>query len=80
VGNENILTVTSIGDSVVTRPLHLVMFLLPHISFKIFYLLANLPPIILVQLSLILFGLSMKDLAIESLLARYDSSRSLYTL
>jgi hypothetical protein len=80
VGNGSILLVTSVGDSVLPGPFYLNDVLLAP------DLVQSLPSVCRFTIDnscameFDLFGLSMKDLTIRRVLARYDSTGPLYTL
>jgi hypothetical protein len=80
VGNENIVPITFVKDLVLHVPFHLYNVLTaPHIIHNLLYV-HRFTIDSSCSIEFDLFGLSMKDLATQSLLVCYDNSRPLYTL
>jgi hypothetical protein len=80
VGNSSTLPVTSVGDSVLPRPFHLKNVLVaPHIIQNLLTI-CRFTTDNSCSIEFDPFGISVKNLATRTLLARCDSSGSLHTL
>jgi hypothetical protein len=80
VGNGSVLPVTSIGDSVLSGPFYLNDVLLASDFVQSLLSVRCFTTDNSCSMKFDPFGLSMKDLAIRRVLARYDRPGSLYTL
>jgi hypothetical protein len=80
VGNGYALPVTSVGDSVLPKPFYLNDVLLAPDLVQSLLSVRHFTTNNSCSMEFDLFGLSVKDLAIRRVLARYDSTDPLYTL
>jgi hypothetical protein len=80
VGNGSILPVTSVGDSVLPGPFYLNYVLVAPNLVQSLLSVRRFTTDNSCSMEFDPFGLSVKDLAIRRVIARYDSTGSLYTL
>jgi hypothetical protein len=80
VGNGSILPITSVGDSVLLRPFYLNDVLLSPNLVQSLLSVHRFTTDNSCSIEFDMFGLSVKDLAIRRVLAKYDSTGPLYTL